>query len=106
LWLAAALALGLLAGGVTTLVVARRRRDPLPPKRSGQSPSERARELQVALEHWWLDAKVDNGGSPLEQEMVALRRELEAVRFAPGRADHSQTVADLEDRLRRLMRRA
>lgn len=106
LWLAAALALGLLAGGVTTLVVARRRRDPLPPRRSGQSPSERARELQVALEHWWLDAKVDNGGSPLEQEMVALRRELEAVRFAPGRADHSQTVADLEERLRRLMRRA
>ena len=42
----------------------------------------------------------------LEGEMQALRRELEAVRFAPGRADHSETVSDLEDRVRSLMRRA
>jgi hypothetical protein len=38
--------------------------------------------------------------------MESLRRELEAVRFAPGRADHSHTVEDLESRLRRLIRRA
>lgn len=38
--------------------------------------------------------------------MRGLRRDLEAVRFAPGRADHSETVAELEERLRSLMRLA
>jgi hypothetical protein len=38
--------------------------------------------------------------------MRTLRRELEAVRFAPGSADHSETVRVLEDRVRSLMRRA
>ncbi len=42
----------------------------------------------------------------LEEDMKQLRRELEAVRFAPGRADHSQTVADIEERVRGLMRLA
>ena len=38
--------------------------------------------------------------------MQELRRELEAIRFAPGRADHTETVLDLEERLQRLIRRA
>jgi hypothetical protein len=38
--------------------------------------------------------------------MQELRRELEQVRFAPSRADHTETVADLEARVRRLMRLA
>ena len=38
--------------------------------------------------------------------MNLLRRELEAVRFAPGRADHSETILDLEERFRRLLRDA
>jgi hypothetical protein len=59
----------------------------------------------VALERWWLDVRDGARGARLENEMRELRRELEAVRFAPGRADHSETVADLEERLRRLMRR-
>jgi hypothetical protein len=41
----------------------------------------------------------------VRSEMEQLRRDLEAVRFAPGRADHSQTIADLEERLRSLIRR-
>jgi hypothetical protein len=105
-WLVGALAVGLLVGGVVTLLVARRRHVALPPRRNGESPAERARQLQVALERWWLDARAKPRGEALEDEMQALRRELEAVRFAPGRADHTQTVCDLEDRVRGLMRRA
>jgi hypothetical protein len=104
-WVVGALAAGLLVGGVPSLLLARRRRAGLPPRRAGQSPAERARELQVALERWWLDVRDSARGARLEEEMRELRRELEAVRFAPGRADHSETVADLEERLRRLMRR-
>ena len=106
LWVVGALAVGLLAGGVVTFFVARRRHVALPPRREGESPAERARQLQVALERWWLDARAKPRGEALEGEMQALRRELEAVRFAPGRADHSETVSDLEDRVRGLMRRA
>lgn len=106
LWVLGALAVGLLAGGVVTFFVARRRHVALPPRRDGESPAERARQLQVALERWWLDARAKTRGEALESEMQALRRELEAVRFAPGRADHSETVSDLEDRVRGLMRRA
>jgi len=106
LWVLGALAVGLLAGGVVTFFVARRRHVALPPRREGESPAERARQLQVALERWWLDARAKTRGEALEDEMQALRRELEAVRFAPGRADHSETVSDLEDRVRGLMRRA
>ena len=45
-------------------------------------------------------------GKVLEEEMQDLRRELEEVRFAPGRADHTETVVDLEERMQGLMRRA
>jgi hypothetical protein len=106
LWIVVALTVGLLVGGVVTLLLARRRHVALPPRRNGESPAERARQLQVALERWWLDARARPRGEALEGEMQALRRELEAVRFAPGSADHSQTVSDLEDRVRGLMRRA
>lgn len=106
LLLAAALAAGLLVGGGLTWAVTRRRRMPLPPRRADQSPAERARELQLTLERWWLDARNTSRGAALEDEMQALRRDLETVRFAPGRADHSHTVVDLEGRLRRLLRRA
>ena len=60
----------------------------------------------MALERWWLDARLRARGRVLEDEMKQLRRELEEVRFAPGRADHTETVFDLEERLRELMRRA
>jgi hypothetical protein len=105
-WVLGALMVGLAAGGITAFLMARRRRVALPPRRDGESPAERARHLQVALERWWLDARAKSRSAALEDEMQTLRRELEAVRFAPGRADHSETVADLEDRVRRLMRRA
>ena len=106
IWIGGALFLGLLAGGLVTLLMARRRSVSLPPRQAGQSPSERARELQVALERWWIDARTRAGGRSLEGDMQELRRDLEAVRFAPGRADHTHTVTDLEERVRRLMRRA
>ncbi len=105
-WVLGALAVGLLAGGVVSFFAVRRRRVALPPRREGESPAERARQLQVALERWWLDARAKPRGEALEGEMQALRRELEAVRFAPGRADHSETVSGLEERVRGLMRRA
>ena len=107
LWILGALLVGLSAGASATWALTRRRsRIALPPRRSGQNPAERARELQVTLERWWLDARSRSRGPALEGEMQELRRDLEAVRFAPGRADHSHTVEDLEGRLKRLMRRA
>ncbi len=107
LWILSTLLLGLSAGAAVTWALTRRRsRIALPPRRSGQNPAERARELQVTLERWWLDARSRSRGPALEGEMQELRRDLEAVRFAPGRADHSHTVEDLEARLKRLMRRA
>ncbi len=105
-WILGALLMGLLVGGVAPVIAARRRRAALPPRRTGESPAERARELQVALERWWLDARVRPKGKMLELEMQELRRELEEVRFAPGRADHTETVVDLEEGMRSLMRRA
>ena len=105
-WILGALAAGLLLGGIVPLVVARRRRAVLPPQRPGESPAERSRELQIALERWWLDARVRARGRALEGELQQLRRDLEEVRFAPGRADHTETVADIEERVRGLMRRA
>ncbi len=101
-----ALVVGAAVGAMVPWLVGRRRRPPLPPKAAGESPAERARQLQIALERWWLDARAGPRGAALEGEMRSLRRELEAVRFAPGRADHSETVVDLEERLRGLMRRA
>jgi hypothetical protein len=105
MWILGALALGVVAGASVTWVMSRRARTALPPRRPDQSPADRARELQVTLERWWLDVRSKSRGPAMEQEMQDLRRDLEAVRFAPGRADHSHTVEDLESRLRRLMRR-
>ena len=105
-WILGALVLGLLVGGVAPMIAARRRKTALPSRRTGESPAERARELQVALERWWLDARKHPKGKALEEEMQDLRRELEEVRFAPGRADHTETVVDLEERMHGLMRRA
>lgn len=106
-WLGGALVLGLLLGaGGTWFALRRRSRVAVPPRRAGQSPADRARVLQLTLERWWLDARSTRRGEVLEDEMSELRRDLEAVRFAPGRADHSDTVVDLEARLKRLMRRA
>ena len=105
-WIVGALVIGLSVGGVVPLLLARKRKGALPPRRAGESPAERARELQVALERWWMDARSRAKGRALEAEMQQLRRELEAIRFAPGRADHTETVHDLEERLRGLMRRA
>jgi hypothetical protein len=100
-----ALIIGLALGGVAPLVMARRRAAALPPRSPEQSPADRARELQVALERWWMDARSRPRGGALEGQMQELRRELEAIRFAPSRADHTETVLDLEERLKDLMRR-
>ena len=104
-WIIGALVVGLAVGGLIPFLLSRRRRGALPPRRAGESPAERARELQVALERWWMDTRGRARGRALEGEMQQLRRELEAIRFAPGRADHTETVHDLEERLRGLMRR-
>jgi hypothetical protein len=106
MWIVGALVIGAAFGGVVPILMLRRRRGALPPRRAGESPAERARELQVALERWWMDARSRAKGRALEAEMQQLRRELEAIRFAPGRADHTETVIELEERLRALMRRA
>jgi hypothetical protein len=105
-WIGGALLLGVAAGSALTWAASRRSRIALPPRRDDQTPAERARILQLTLERWWLDVKTTDRGRRLEDEMAELRRDLEAVRFAPGRADHSDTVVDLEARLRRLVRRA
>jgi len=78
----------------------------VPPRRAGQTPAERARELQIALERWWVDAREGHGAANLRGEVDALRRDLEGVRFAPERADHSETILELERRLQGLVRRA
>jgi len=106
LWLGGALGLGLLLGGSATWFLTRRSKMTIPPRRAGQSPADRARVLQLTLERWWLDARSSSRGAELEDEMTELRQDLESVRFAPGRADHSDTVVDLEARLKRLIRRA
>ncbi len=105
-WIIGALVLGLTAGAGATWALNRKARIALPPRRADQSPAERARELQVTLERWWLDVRSTGKGEALEEQMQELRRDLEAVRFAPGRADHTHTVVDLEARLKNLMRRA
>ena len=106
LWIVGALVLGVGVGASVTWVLSRRAGIALPAKRPDQTPADRARELQLTLERWWLDVRSTDRGAELEEEMKDLRRDLEVVRFAPGRADHSDTVEDLESRLRRLMRRA
>jgi hypothetical protein len=106
MWILGALVLGLAGGSLATWLLGRRARALLPPRRADQSPAERARVLQLTLERWWLDVRSSERGRRLESEMTEIRRELESVRFAPGRADHSETVVDLEARLKRLLRRA
>jgi len=102
--LAAAVVAGAIVGGVIAFVLLRRRGGGLPPRIEGERPAERARALQGALEGWWhgLDP-VRREDPELRREVERLRDELEAVRFAPGRADHSETVTALEERLRRLL---
>ena len=103
----AALAVGaLIGGGVVWWLGRARRRSGIPPRRPGESPAERARSLSVALERWWIDVRDQGRAKDLESELEALRRELEAVRFAPGRADHTETIIALEERVRRLLRGA
>ncbi len=104
LWLAAALFLGAAAGAGAVWLVLRRGRSALPPRRHGQSPSERAKELQVALETWWLEARESAAAGDLAPQVEQLRRDLETVRFAPGRADHTETVRALETRLGEVLR--
>ncbi|MCD4750321.1 MAG: BatD family protein [Thermoanaerobaculales bacterium] len=99
-----ALLVGLLGGGLVAMLVFRRRSAVIPPRRHGQSPADRARQLQVALEQWWLDLAVEERSQEVEAEMVSIRKGLEGVRFAPGRADHTDTVGDLEERIRQLLR--
>jgi hypothetical protein len=106
LWIVGALGIGVLAGGLGMWVAGRRRFSVVPPRQPDQTPAERARELQVALERWWLGVRARRRTPGVQEEMEALRRELESVRFAPGRADHTETIVDLEERLRRLIRRA
>jgi len=98
----AAAAAGALAGALLVALLFRRRRPALPPRLPGRSPAERARELQQALEGWWA-ALPERRRAHLAAEVEAVRRELEAVRFAPGRADHTETVAALERRVARLL---
>jgi len=106
LGIGAALLVGLLVGGLAVWLAVRKRPSVIPSRSEGQSPAERARELQVALERWWLDVRARGPKPGVEHEMEQLRRDLEAVRFAPGRADHTETIGDLERRFRELVRRA
>ncbi len=103
--LAGALGAGVIIGGLIVWILGRRRKSAIPPRMADQSPADRARELQVTLERWWMDVRARGDRKGLQGDMEALRRELEAVRFAPGRADHSETILDIEERLRKLMRR-
>jgi len=105
-WLAGALGIGILVGLGAAVVLVRSRRIKVPAPVPGQSPVERARQLQGALEGWWASLAERKRTDARCAEVDALRRELEGVRFAPGRADHSQTVVELETRLRSLMKRA
>lgn len=105
LWLGGALVLGVLLGGLMVRLSGRKRRGDIPPRLADQSPADRARELQLTLERWWVERRARGEKKGLKPAMEALRRELEAVRFAPGRADHTETIIDLEQRLRELMRR-
>lgn len=105
-WVLVAVALlaGLAVGGGLAWLIIRRRASLIPPRKRGQSPSERARVLQAALEQWWQGLPDSAREGEAKDEMTAIRRQLEGVRFAPGRADHTDTVHDIEKRLRRLMK--
>ncbi|MBL4539815.1 MAG: protein BatD [Oceanicaulis sp.] len=98
-----ALLVGCGIGAAAVWAAQRRSASALPPRREGESPSDRARRLQVALEGWW--QTVEHPSDELRGTVDAARRELEGIRFAPGRADHTESIGALEERLRRLMRR-
>ncbi|MCG6963114.1 MAG: BatD family protein [Acidobacteria bacterium] len=105
-WVLGALAVGVFLGAATVLFVRRRRRARIPRPAEGQSTAERARELQGVLERWWSGTREVDRTEAREEQVTALRRELEGIRFAPGRADHTETVRELEEKLRRLLRGA
>lgn len=102
----AALGAGLLGGVLVSILLVRSRRHALPPPLPGQSPADRARDLQGVLERWWLALPERKRKPALEARVEALRRNLEMVRFAPGRADHTETIVELEKELKSLLRRA
>ncbi len=104
LLLVGTLLLGGSVGGGVAWWMTRNSSGKLPPRHRGQSPAERARQLQSAVERWWLDLPEAQQDSDREAEMKAIRKELEAIRFAPGRADHRETIAEIEKKLKRLMR--
>ncbi|NOZ79608.1 MAG: protein BatD [Acidobacteria bacterium] len=106
IWLVIALGLGVASGLVIAVMVMRSRRVRIPRPRAGQTPADRARQLQAVVEGWWAALPERKHTESLAGRVDALRRELEAVRFAPGRADHSQTVVDLEAKVRTLLRGA
>lgn len=99
-----ALLIGVFGGGLLAWLVTRRRGGLIPARKAGQTPAERARELQLAMEQWWVTLPEDQKFGAKEAEMKAVRKALETIRFAPGRADHSETARDLEKRLRALVR--
>jgi BatD DUF11 like domain len=105
-WVLGALAVGLFLGAATALLLRRRRRVRIPKAAAGESAAERARELQGVLERWWSSLRENEKTRPHEENVSSLRRELEGIRFAPGRADHTETVRQLEERLRKLLRDA
>jgi hypothetical protein len=103
-WVALAAAIGVVGGVVGSRLFFSRRATAIPRWGSDQRPADRARELHGALERWRMESP--RASEPEHAERAEdLRRRLEAVRFAPGRADHSQTIADLEAEVRRLTRR-
>ncbi len=99
-----ALLVGVIGGGLLAWLVTRRRGGLIPARKAGQTPGERARDLQLAMEQWWIGLPEDQRFGAREAEMRAVRKALEAIRFAPGRADHSETIRNLEKRLRALVR--
>ena len=99
-----ALLVGVIGGGLLAWLVTRRRGGVIPTRKAGQKPAERARDLQLAMEQWWVALAEDQRFGAREAEMKAVRKNLESIRFAPGRADHSETIRDLEKRLRALVR--
>lgn len=99
-----ALLIGVAGGGLLAWVATRRRNAVIPARRAGQTPPERARELQAAMERWWTGVPEQERTGAREAEMQALRKALETIRFAPSRADHSDNIRDLERRIRTLVR--
>ncbi len=104
IWGVGGVLLGIAFGGLVVWWLLRRPRRLLPPARPGERPAERARTLQAVLEGWWLGRPESKQTDALRGQVDELRRQLEAIRFAPGRADHTETVAHLEEELRKLVR--